>query len=140
VQLLMWQFTRCRIKPYNSNYWLLYSKWHWSNSSSKWILWILQRGSIHLIKILFCFSAWNLVFAMDFDLLNWKLASEKLLSCKVSEKQRTVTVLVWNIFLFFFIQKKNGKLTEIYVNLGLIFIYWNQVLSLIFSYYCTKLE
>lgn len=33
--LFMWRFTKCRIKPYISNYCLLNSKRHRSNSSSK---------------------------------------------------------------------------------------------------------
>jgi hypothetical protein len=57
---------------------------------------------------------------VDFDLLNHKSGIEKALSCKVTKKW--VLTVSWLKKIILSIQEKNRPLTEISVNLGLIFI------------------
>jgi hypothetical protein len=75
---------------------------------------------------------------MDFDLLNWNLASENIYHVRFL-RNRELKLSWFEIHFLFSYSEEKWKTTEIYVNLGLIFIYQNQVLSVTFSHYYAKL-
>jgi hypothetical protein len=100
------------------------------------------NNTVQQIKTFSFASCIKLIFSMDFDFPNRNLALEKLYHVRFLRNRQLK--LSWFKINFLFscscIQEKNGKLTEIYVNLGLIFLYYNQILSVTFAHYCTKLE